>query len=159
MNKLLIGVLAVAAISGTTLAAEKAQVLPPQRVANYWLLESSSAQARAPNSGKNLSAQSCAAVAYTIEKDGSTSHVTLEKLVPPGDLGKVAVWVVAGMHFAPAPQNLGKDRVSTYVVMPFNVPAADPTKPDVQVLRARALAPCDLKGFDKHADNVVNIVQ
>lgn len=158
MNKIILPFLCCM-VACTAIAAEKAQVIPPQRVAHYWLLDSSSAQARAPNSGRNLSAPSCAAVAYTIEKNGSTSNVKLEKLAPAGDLGNVAVRVVAGMHFAPAPQNLGKDRVSTYVIMPFNVPAADPNKPDVQALRARVLAPCDLKGFDKHTDNVVNIVQ
>ena len=146
-------------VACAALAAEKPLVIPPQRVAHYWLLKSSSAQARAPNSGRNLSAPSCAAVAYTIDKDGSVSNVKLEKLVPDGDLGSVAVRVVAGMQFAPTAQNLGKDRVSTYVVMPFNVPAADPNKPDVQALRKRVLEPCNLKGFDKSADNVVNIVQ
>ncbi|MGA9333512.1 MAG: hypothetical protein WBV39_04475 [Rudaea sp.] len=159
MNKSIVGAIAVAAFFSHAPAAERPHVIPPQRVAHYWLLESSSAQARVPNSGRNLSAPSCAAVAYTIEKNGSTSNVKLERLVPPGDLGNVAVRVVAGMQFAPTPQNLGKDRVSTYVVMPFNLPAADPNKPDVQALRARVLAPCELKGFGKPADNVVNIVQ
>lgn len=143
----------------TALAVEKAHVIQPERLAHYWLLESSSAQARAPNSGHNIDVPACAAVAYTVEKNGSVSNVKLEKLVPPGDLGKVAVQVVAGMRFVATPQNPGKDRVSTYVVIPFNLPKADAPKPADRDVRTRTLAACRLNEFGKHADNVVHIVQ
>jgi hypothetical protein len=127
-------------------AAEKPQVIPPERVANYWLLLSGSAkQVNAPNSGRNLDAPSCAAVAYTVEKDGSTSNVALRKVVPEGDLGKVAVSVVQEMQFAPAPQNIGKTPVSTYVVMPFNLPSPNSTNPADIALRQRTLDACQLE--------------
>ena len=103
--------------------------VPPERLANYWLLITESAQANAPNSGAGLDAPTCVAVSYVVEKNGTTSHVKLEKVVPAGALGKVAFNVVSGMRFAAAAQNGGKDPVHTYVVMPFNVPAAGTTKP------------------------------
>jgi hypothetical protein len=129
-------------------AAEKPLVLPPERLAKYWLLVSGSAQsANVPNSGYNLDAPTCAAVSYVVEKDGSTSHVTLERMVPPGDLGKVAVNIVAAMRFAPTPDNLDKRPVRTYVVIPFNVPGAESTSPADRAQRARVLEACKLEGF------------
>jgi hypothetical protein len=142
----------------TALAAEKPQVIPPERLGNYWLL-AQSPQANAPNSGRNLDAPSCAAVSYIVEKDGSTSHAKLERLVPDGDLGKFAVSVVAGMQFAPAKQNLGKDRVFTYVVIPFNLPDAASANADDRAKRASVLAACKLDNFKQDGKEVINIVR
>ena len=129
-------------------AAEKIQTIPPERLANYWLLQANSAaQANAPNAGVNLDAPTCAAVSYVVEKDGSTSHVKLERIVPQGDLSKVALSAVSGMHFAPAPANAGKDAVYTYVVMSFNVPGAQSTNVDDKALRARVSGACKLDDF------------
>jgi hypothetical protein len=132
--------------SGLVSAVEKAQVIQPERLSNYWLL-AETGDVRAPNSGRNLDAPSCAAVSYIVEKDGSTSQVKLERLVPDGDLGKVATNAVAGMRFAAAKQNLGKDRVFTYVVIPFNLPDANSPNPDDRVQRTNVLAACKLNSF------------
>ena len=121
--------------------------IPPERLGNYWLLVPESAQANVPNSGYGLDAPTCVAVSYMVEKSGATSHVKLEKVVPPGPLGKVAFNVVSGMRFANAPQNAGKDPVATYVVMPFNVPDAASTKAADKAERERVLAPCKLDDF------------
>jgi len=156
MNKNLLGAILVAMCSAS-FAAEKPQLLPPERLANYWLLLSGSAkQANAPNAGRNLDAPSCAAVAYIVEKDGSTSHVELKRLVPDGDLGKVAVSVVQDMQFAPAPQNLGKTPVSTYVVIPFNLPGPNSTQAADIELRKRTLDACKLDGFGAK-DTVIQV--
>ena len=145
-------------LTSTALAAEKPQVIPPERLANYWLL-TQAPQANAPNSGRNLDAPSCAAVSYVIEKDGSTSNAKLERLVPDGDLGKFAVSVVTGMKFAAAKQNLGKERVFTYVVIPFNLP--DATSPNAvdRSTRASVLAACKLDSFKQDGKEVINIVR
>jgi len=132
-------------------AAEKPTVIPPERLSNYWLL-ADTGNAAIPNSGYNLHAPSCAAVSYVVEKDGSTSQVKVEKLVPEGDLRKVAASVVAAMRFAPAKQNLGKTPVATYVVIPFNLP--DANSPGAAE-RARALAQCKLDGYGSKADEQV----
>jgi hypothetical protein len=121
--------------------------IPPERLAHYWLLIPESAQANVPNSGYGLDAPTCVAVSYVVEKNGTTSHVKLERVVPPGLLGKVARNVVAGMRFAPAPQNLGKNPVHTYVVMPFNLPDPDSASAADRAERARVLAPCKLPDF------------
>jgi len=124
-----------------------ARKVPPERLANYWLLITESAQANAPNSGSGLETPTCVAVSYVVEKNGATSHVKLEKVVPPGPLGKVAFNVVDGMRFAAAAQNGGKDPVHTYVVMPFNVPAAGTTKPAEVAERKRVIDACALPDF------------
>jgi len=123
------------------------QKIPPDRLANFWLLDSNSAQANVPNSGYGLDAPTCVAVSYLIEKNGMTSHVKLERVVPPGPLGKVAANVVKGMRFAPTKDNAGKDPVFTYVVMPFNAPGAESTAPADQAERKRVLEPCNLPDF------------
>ena len=137
--------------SPLTPAAEKPISVPPERVSNYWLL-ADTGNPLMPNSGRNLNAPSCAAVSYVIEKDGSTSHAKLEKIVPDGDLAKVAVNVVGAMRFAPAKQNLGKTPVATYVVIPFNLP--DANSPGAAE-RARVLAQCKLDGYGGKADEQV----
>jgi hypothetical protein len=158
MGKLLIAIIA-AICAGNALAADRVQLIPPERLAHYWLLESGSAtQASVPNSGHNLDAPSCAAVAYTVGNDGRTRDVKLEKLVPAGDLGKVAVSVVAAMRFAAAPQNLGKTPVRTYVAMPFNLPSANSANSADLARRTQGLAPCQLEGYgERGATQVVPI--
>ena len=130
------------------IAAEKPQVIPPERLANYWLLLSGTAkQANAPNAGRNLDAPSCAAVSYVVEKNGTTSNIELKKIVPEGDLGKVAVNVVRDMQFAAAPDNAGKTPVYTYVVIPFNLPSASSTNAADAAVRKHVLDACKLEGF------------
>jgi hypothetical protein len=148
MTKALVLFALAAAYAASAVAADRVQVIPPERLANYWLLQSSSATAaNVPNSGVNLDAPTCAAVSYVVEKDGSTSRVKLERVVPQGDLGKVAVSVVSGMHFAAAPSNMGKDAVYTYVVMPFNLPGAQSTNVQDKATRARVTDACKLDDF------------
>jgi hypothetical protein len=146
MKHWLFAVLVIAA--SNVYGAEKIQTIPPERLSNYWLLQSgSAAQTAVPNSGKNLDAPTCAAVSYVVEKDGSTSHVKVERVVPQGDLSKVALGTVSGMHFAPAAANMGKDAVYTYVVMSFNVPGAQSTNVDDKAVRARVSNACKLDDF------------
>jgi hypothetical protein len=127
-------------------AAEKPLTVPPERLQNYWLL-ADTGDTNVPNSGNNLNAPTCAAVSYQVEKDGSTSHVKLEKLVPAGDLGKVAISVVTGMRFAATKQNPGKTPVATYVVIPLNLPGATSQVVAERAERARVLAACELDGY------------
>ena len=123
--------------------------IEPDRLAHYWLLDPNSAQAaNVPNSGPGLDKPTCAAVSYVVEKNGATSHVKLERVAPEGPLGKVAVSVVSVLRYAAAAQNIGKDPVATYVVMPFNVPGAESTNPADRELRARVLDACKLTDFN-----------
>lgn len=126
--------------------APNARQVPPERLAHYWLLDPDSAQANVPNSGYGLDRPTCALVSYVIEKNGTTSHVKLEKVVPDGPLGKVAINIAGGMRFAPAAQNAGKDPVATSVVIPFNLPPAGSGNAADQALRTRVLGACAADG-------------
>jgi hypothetical protein len=120
----------------------------PDRLAHYWLLDPASAQnANVPNSGYGLDAPTCAAVSYVVEKNGATSHVNLERVVPDGPLGKVAVGIVKVLRYGAAAENPGKDPVATYVVMPFNLPAAASATPADRATRTRVLDACKLANF------------
>lgn len=154
MSKLSIAIITTF-FAANALAAENVHKIPPERLAHYWLLQSKSAtQANVPWRGKNLDAPTCAAVAYTIGNDGRTRDVKLEKIVPDGDLAKVAVNVVSEMRFAATPQNASRLPVRTYVVMPFNLPAAD--SPNA-AKRAQALAACKLDGYGNDNDVVIPV--
>ena len=155
MSRFIRGLLTVAGCAAVpAFCAETPQPIPPERVANYWLLADTGSPL-IPNSGRNLHEPSCAAVSYVIEKDGSTSHAKVEKIVPEGDLRKVAVNVVAAMRFAPAKQNLGKTPVATYVVLPFNLPDANSPDAAQRSERARVLAACRLENFGPAAKETV----
>lgn len=129
-----------------------AQPAPPRRVtpvdlAHYWLVASSAIEADVPNTGRNLDQPACAAVDYVIESDGTTSQWHLERVVPEGDLGKVALSVVRNLRYAPGAQNAARVPVRTRVVIPFNMPeakSADAAQTaQVRVFRERALAACE----------------
>ena len=157
MNKLAIVIVAAMCTSQAP-AAENVRKVPPERLAHYWLLQSKSAtQANVPFRGKNLDAPTCAAVAYTIGNDGRTRDVTLEKIVPDGDLSKVAVGVVQEMRFAATPQNAGRLPVRTYVVMPFNLPGANSSNAADLAKREQTLAPCKLSGYGNDNDVVIPV--
>ncbi|MBS0439615.1 MAG: energy transducer TonB [Proteobacteria bacterium] len=157
MNKLSIFVIATLC-AGSTLAAENVKKVSPQDLARYWLLESRTAQqANIPWRGKNLNAPTCAAVAYTIGNDGRTRDVTLEKIVPDGDLGKTAVDVVSHMRFAATAQNAQRLPVRTYVAMPFNLPDANSPSAADRARREQALAACKLGGYGNDNDVVIPV--
>jgi hypothetical protein len=119
----------------------------PADLAKYWLVNNSSLEADAPIGGKNMDQPSCASVTYLIEADGKTSHIHLDKVVPPGDLGQVAISVVKALHYAPGPQNGARSPVLTRVVFPFNMPQAAPGNKEqgalVAAQKERILAACE----------------
>jgi hypothetical protein len=145
---LLFPVAAISADAPTEWISAGVKRVEPDRLAHYWLLDPNSAQsANVPNSGYGLDAPTCAAVSYVVEKNGATSHVKLERVVPDGPLGKVAVGIVSVLRYAAAGQNAGKDPVATYVVMPFNLPDAASTNPADRAKRTRVLDACRLENF------------
>lgn len=128
-------------------ATPNARRIGPDHLAGYWLLLPDSAEANVPNAGYGLDKPTCVAVSYVVEKNGTTSHVKLEKIAPDGPFAKVALSVVRGMRFAAATHNAGKDPVWTYVIMPFNLPDPASTRPEDKALRARVLDACQLPDF------------
>ncbi len=140
-----ISALVLASSAGQALALERAHLVTPENLSKYWLV-SAAPEPHVPSFGTNLTAPSCAAVSYRIERGGSTSQVKLEKNEPAGDLGKVAVDIVKSLQYTAAAQNIGKDPVYTYVILPFNGP--DVTRgPSAVAERQRIIDACKLDDF------------
>lgn len=100
------------------------QVVQSERLANYWTMINSSVQADVPNYGKNLQQPGCATVSFVVEKNGNTSNAKVQRVVPEGDLATVALSVVSTLHFEPTPFNADRRRVFSWLIFPFNLPAA-----------------------------------
>lgn len=116
------GVAAGLLLAITAAAQTTPRPVAAKDLAKYWLVASEAMEAMVPNTGVNLYVPSCAVVRYVINSDGTTSEVTLEKLVPMGDLSIVAVSAVKSLRYAPAASNQGLVPVLTRVTLPLNLP-------------------------------------
>jgi hypothetical protein len=131
---------ALGAVAAPALAATR--VVAPARVPAYWRLTNTSVDADVPNSGRNLNQPGCVAVSYSIGSDGKTRDIVARKVVPEGDLGKVAMSVVSNFVYAPAQTNATGEPISTYYVVEFNLPTA-------QAERDKITSQCALPGYDR----------
>lgn len=99
------------------------RVVPSEKLSGYWTMANGTIGANVPYSGKNMDKPGCATVSFVIESNGTTSHFKVQKVVPPGDLGTVATSVAEGLRFNATPFNAGKQRVFSWLIFPFNLPA------------------------------------
>jgi len=99
------------------------RVIASEQLAKYWVMTNTSVDADVPNFGRNMNQPGCATVSFVIEKNGTTSGIKVQRVVPEGDLGKIAKSVAAGLHFEATALNAGKDRVFSWLIFPFNLPA------------------------------------
>jgi hypothetical protein len=141
MNKLFaaFAALLVSAVSSAAINPN-IRVVQPADLTNYWVMTNTSLNVDVPNSGVNLSKPTCAAVTYMIGSDGVTRNIVVRKTIPAGDLKTVAASAVKDMHYVPGKDNVGREPVFTYIVIPFNLPA-DPAA------RKRITDACTLADF------------
>jgi hypothetical protein len=104
-------------------------------------MSNTSVDADVPNYGRNMNQPGCATVSFVIEKNGTTSTIKVQRVVPEGDLGKVAKSVAAGLRFEATAHNAGKDRVFSWLIFPFNLPA-DPAA------RTAVMKQCQIERID-----------
>jgi hypothetical protein len=119
--------LVVAGVVASSLASAQMDQTPPkvvasEQLAKYWVMTNTSVDADVPNFGRNMNVPACATVSFVVEKNGTTSTIKVQRVVPDGDLGKVAKSVAAGLHFEATALNAGKDRVFSWLIFPFNLP-------------------------------------
>jgi hypothetical protein len=121
-TRILIFLMACTAMSSLAYAQKAPRSVSPGDLEKYWVMMHSSVQGDAPIGGKNLDAPGCAAVSFVVEKNGRTSHVQVQKVEPPGDLGKLAASIASHLEFEPTLSNAGRDRVFSSLIFPFNLP-------------------------------------
>ena len=121
------------------------RVVVPDKRAGSWVLINSSVEADVPNIAKNISMPGCAAVSFVVEKDGSTSAIKVQRVVPQGDLAKIAESMAKNMRFEPSVSNAGRDRVFSWLIFPFNLPQE-------AAARTAVMQPCqiDKLGWNDH---------
>lgn len=126
-SSLAIALLTTSAAGFAAVGPNVRAVQPDQRD-NYWVMTNTSLNVDVPNSGVNLSQPSCAAVTYMIGSDGVTRDIVVRKTIPAGDLKTVAASAVKDMRYVPGKDNVGREPVFTYIVIPFNLPADPATR-------------------------------
>ncbi len=99
------------------------RVVPSEQLSKYWVMTNTSIDADVPNFGRNVDQPGCATVSFVVEKNGTTSTIKVQRVVPEGDLGKIARSVASGLRFEATALNAGKDRVFSWLIFPFNLPS------------------------------------
>jgi hypothetical protein len=99
------------------------RVVPSEQLSKYWVMTNTSIDADVPNFGRNVDQPGCATVSFVVEKNGTTSTIKVQRVVPEGDLGKIARSVASGLRFEATALNAGKDPVFSWLIFPFNLPS------------------------------------
>ena len=128
--------LTFALLSASVASAQSMDQSPPRviqtdQLSKYWTMSNTTVDAEVPNYGRNMNQPGCATVSFVIEKNGTTSDVKVQRVVPEGDLGKVAKSVAASLRFEATALNAGKDRVFSWLIFPFNLPADPAARTEV----------------------------
>jgi hypothetical protein len=121
--------------------AQSARRVDPAHLNDYWILVNHDVNVDVPIGGHNLDKPGCAAVSYTIGSDGVPRNLKVEKAVPAGDFGQVAMSAVSNFRYGPSLNNRSGQPVTTYYVVPFN-------SPDQGEGQQKLMAPCRLAGYD-----------
>lgn len=113
------------------------KAVKPERLAHYWALDNSSVVADVPNMARGIAQATCAAVSFIVESDGSTSNVKVQKVEPESQLRGIAESMGQHIRFTPTVANMGRDRIFSWLIFPFNMPS-DPDR------RSAIMQPCAL---------------
>ncbi len=132
-------------LTSAAYAAERPHLVQVEDLLKWWVA-TYAGDAQVPSSGKNLTTPTCAAVSFLINRGGTISDVKLEKIVPEGDLGQVAVNSIRALHYVAAAQNIGRDPVYTYQIMLFNAPDVK-ANPGLFAEKQRIYNQCKLDDF------------
>lgn len=133
-------VLATLLAAGLPVAAQSLHRVDPQHLYNYWILLNHDVDIDIPNSARGVNQPGCASVSYMIGSDGVPRDLKIEKVVPKGDFGQIALSAVSNFRYGPALANGTHEPVSTYYTVPFNAPS-DPAG------QQKVMAPCQVPGY------------
>lgn len=125
---------------GLPAAAQSPPKVDPQHLFDHWILLNHNVDIDVPNSARGVTQPGCASVSYMIGSDGVPRDLKIEKVVPAGDFGQIALSAVSNFRYGPSLANRASDPVATYYVVPFNAPS-DPAG------QQKVMAPCQLPGY------------
>lgn len=125
---------------GMPVLAQVPHRVDPQHLFNYWILINHQVDIDVPNSARGVNQPGCASVSYMIGSDGMPRDLKVEKVVPQGDFGQIALSAVSNFRYGPSLSNKNHDPVATYYTVPFNAPS-DPAG------QQKVMAPCRLPGY------------
>jgi len=124
MNRCFVAALALGLGSAAMAQSVDApKVVVPDKLAGYWVLLNDSVEADVPIIARNISSPGCATVSFVVEKNGTTSHVKVQRVQPEGDLVRVAQSMGKHLRFEPTVANADRSRVFSWLIFPFNSPA------------------------------------
>ncbi len=133
--------LAVGALVSPAMA-QQARMVGPEQIQSYWIMLNTKVDADIPNSGSNMDKPGCVAVSYLIGSDGVPQNVTVQKVVPQSDLGAVGKSVATNFRYGPSLANKNHEPVTTYFIVPFNLPADEKQKKAI-------IDACKLPGYNQ----------
>lgn len=133
----LVAACAVAPLAFAQKIDDGPKAVKPERLAHYWTLDNNSVVADVPNMARGIAQATCAAVSFIVESDGSTSHVKVQKVQPESQLRGIAESMGQHIRFNPTVNNMGRDRIFSWLIFPFNLPS-DPAR------RTELMQPCAL---------------
>ena len=111
---------AVIAAAGEAPAADEDLVsVGPGDLGKYWDRKSTNLTEGVGPKEIARDAAGCAAVAFIVEKDGSTSSFKLLRDMPPERFAGVARKIVANLKFEPTDRNPSRQAVFTYMTITF----------------------------------------
>jgi len=118
----------LAILASTSMAGQsKALVLvPPENREDYWILNEIS-NPYYPGEAARQGVEGCAAIAFVIESNGSTSSFHALASHPPGVFLQAAAAAISKWKFTPSEKNSSRQPVYTYQVIEFNL-RSDSTK-------------------------------
>lgn len=137
-----IALLVLALLAVPAAAQQNLRRVSPDHLNAYWVRTNMSVDAQVPNSGQGLDKIGCAAVTYVIGTDGETQQVKVAKKYPKSsDFQVTARSMLEGFHYQAARGNDDNEPVTTYFIVPFNVPGGD------DATMQKMLDTCHLSGY------------
>lgn len=138
---ILLAALAGPAAAQTTMSEAAPRIVAPEKLEGYWAMLRASLEADVPNFARNVDVPGCATVSFVVEPTGATSTVRVQKVVPEGDLARVAASLARNLRFEPTAFNAARERVFSWLIFPFNLP---PDRAAASAIMQR----CHLTGLD-----------